>query len=468
MEDSSLSVQLKKNKTRDHKFFVYKDKKYPFDFNLFKENSNYFYKNRKHLKKVKEIKLLNEYEDDNIELSEEIIKTFISSCQNDIFEINKSNAIELQFLSMKYEVDELKSITHEYIENNHESLLMKSFLFKTRHLRTIKGSENINYDTSNEEEIISKHLYEYINDKELGLLPIETFDRILKKHLKNNNNEKKDKKDEKDKEDEMMKILFSYLDKYGGEASILFSNVDFSQQRIEVMTCLLDKYSNIFDFSMINSTLLKTTREMMSEMSKMRTEYSKNINEMKELFKTQRSEIEEVKQEYLNMKEEETKRTEERRIIFEQEVERMKDEMKRQRSEFESELQRMKNNMEEQRKEFEREVEVMKEKMKQQGTEFESELQRMKKKQEEILDTKKIAKYQEILRDTITNDEYQNMKEESKQYIFDEIIQNRNHNQEQEENTNQNKSIEKSIQKSPDCLSNRISCMIERKKVLRR
>lgn len=302
MEDSSLSVQLKKNKTRDHKFFVYKDKKYPFNFNLFKENSNYFYKNRKHLKKVKEIKLLNEYEEDNIELSEEIIKTFISSCQNDIFEINKSNAIELQFLSMKYEVDELKSITHEYIENNHESLLMKSFLFKTRHLINNKENENINYDTSNEEEIISKHLYEYINDKELCLLPIETFDRILKKHLKNNNNEMKDKKDKKDKEDEMMKILFSYLDKYGGEASILFSNVDFSQQRLEVMTRLLDKYSNIFDFSMINSTLLKTTREMMSEMSKMRSEYSKNINEMKELFKTQRSEIEEVKQEYLKMK----------------------------------------------------------------------------------------------------------------------------------------------------------------------
>ena len=418
MEDSSLSVQLKKNTTRDQKFFVYKDKKYPFNFNLFKNNSNYFYKNRKILKKVKEINLLNEYEEDNIEMSAEIIKSFISSCQNEVFEINVSNAIELQFLSMKYEVDDLISITNEYIEKNHKSLLLKSFLFKTRHLRTIKGSENINYDTSNEEEIISKHLYEYINDKEITFLPIETFDRILKKHFKNNNNEVKDKKDEKDKEDEIIKILFSYLDKYGREASILFSNVDFSQQRVEVMNCLLHKYSNIFDFSMINSTLLKTTSEILSEMSKMKAEYSKNIFEMKELFREQQEEIQRVKKEYLNMKEQEEKRNEERERLFEQEIKQMKDEMKKQRTEFESELQRMKN------------------------------------KQNEILNSNKIDKYQEILRDTITNSEYQNLNEESKQYIFDEIIQNQNHNQEQ--NTNQNKSI----QKSPDCLSNQISCMM--------
>ena len=299
MEDSSLSVQLKKNTTRDQKFFVYKDKKYPFNFNLFKDNSNYFYKNRKILKKVEEINLLNEYEEDMIEMSEEIIKSFISSCQNEIFEINLSNAIELQFLSMKYEVNDLISITNEYIEKNHKSLLLKSFLFKTRHLTAIEECENTFYDTSNEEEIISKHLYEYINDKEITLLPIETFDRILKKHFKNNNIE------EKEQEEIIIKILFSYLDKYGREASVLFSNVDFSQQRVEVMNCLLHKYSNIFDFSMINSTLLKTTSEMISEVSKMKEEYSKNIFEMKELFREQQEEIQRVKKEYLNMKKQE-------------------------------------------------------------------------------------------------------------------------------------------------------------------
>ena len=94
----------------------------------------------------------------------------------------------------------------------------------------------------------------------------------------------------------------------------------------------------------------------------------------------------------------------------------------------------------------------MKEEMNKQRNEFESELQQMKNKQNEILDYRKIEKYQELLRDTITNMKYQNLKEESKQYIFNEIIQN----QEQEQNENQSRSIPKST----DCLSNQISCMM--------
>ena len=206
----------------------------------------------------------------------------------------------------------------------------------------------------------------------------------MKKHFKNNSIE------EKEQEEKIIKILFSYLDKYGREASVLFSNVDFSQQRVEVMNCLLHKYSNIFDFSMINSTLLKTTSEMLSEVSKMKAEYSKNIFEMKELFREQQEEIQRVKKEYLNMKKQEEEQNEERRRIFEKEIERMKEEMNKQRNEFESELQQMKN------------------------------------KQNEILDYRKIEKYQELLRNTITNTKYQNLKEESKQYIFNEIIQNFN------------------------------------------
>lgn len=63
------------------KYFVYKNKKYHFDFSLFKKNSNYFYNNRNLLKNVETINLLNEC-DDSIEIPEEAIHAFISSCQN--------------------------------------------------------------------------------------------------------------------------------------------------------------------------------------------------------------------------------------------------------------------------------------------------------------------------------------------------------------------------------------------------
>lgn len=72
---------------RTSKYFVYKDQRYEVDFDKLKKNCRYIYQNRKLYKDEENINLLNE-EDENIELTEEAIKGFISICENKKCEIS--------------------------------------------------------------------------------------------------------------------------------------------------------------------------------------------------------------------------------------------------------------------------------------------------------------------------------------------------------------------------------------------
>ncbi len=52
-----------KPKVRNQKFFVYKNKKYPIDFDLLIKNSNYFFKYRQQYEEVEDIELLSDTKD---------------------------------------------------------------------------------------------------------------------------------------------------------------------------------------------------------------------------------------------------------------------------------------------------------------------------------------------------------------------------------------------------------------------
>lgn len=71
--------------------------------------------------------------------------------------------------------------------------------------------------------------------------------------------------------------MFKCLDKYGKEASILFSNLNFENQRIDIYSKLVNKYSNVFDFNFIDPKfLLNTTNDLLSELNKLKMEITKN------------------------------------------------------------------------------------------------------------------------------------------------------------------------------------------------
>lgn len=122
----------------------------------------------------------------------------------------------------------------------------------------IKDFDQKFYDTTKEEEYISQNLENLIDQKQLLSLPISNLDRIFRK-MKNDVNIEK-----------ITSFLFQCLDKYGRNASVLFSHVDFKKQKINVVKSLINEYKDVFDFNMINSTLFETNSEMMSEFARIK------------------------------------------------------------------------------------------------------------------------------------------------------------------------------------------------------
>lgn len=82
---------------------------------FFKQYSNYFYENQDQYQKLTEIELSEE----KIEITDDDFQNFISSYQNQKFQISDSNVFEMYQLSSKYNVPSLLKITKEYIEKNH-------------------------------------------------------------------------------------------------------------------------------------------------------------------------------------------------------------------------------------------------------------------------------------------------------------------------------------------------------------
>lgn len=146
---------------------------------------------------------------------------------------------------------------------------------------------------------------------------------------------------------EIIKFLFGCLDKYGKEASVLFSFINFENQSIEVVNRLLKNYSDVFDFNMINSTLLKTTSQLTSELNKLKLEFANTLTQMKKLFEDQRKDLENITAIQVNKDKNDDIVREERQKSFDNELNEMKAERERQKSTFDKSLNEMKEKQEE-------------------------------------------------------------------------------------------------------------------------
>ena len=69
---STFSFRVKTQIIRDKKYFVYHNKEYEVNFDLLKNNSNYFYRNRNQYQDEKYIKIINE-EEEYVKLTDESI-----------------------------------------------------------------------------------------------------------------------------------------------------------------------------------------------------------------------------------------------------------------------------------------------------------------------------------------------------------------------------------------------------------
>lgn len=243
-------------------YFIFNNHKYSFEYNLFKENSNYFEQNL-FLKNIKDINIINEYESNSIiTLTEDSINNFISYCQNQIYKITRENVISLNYLSKKYEVQSLIDETNEHISHYLNDILVQFLLqISNRH-------------STNDQKVekqISKNLNKYLADPLLLLIPVPFMYRIIENHHNKNDSD-------------LIQFMFSYLEKQGRKSSVLFSLIDLKNDQIDVLYHLNTEYSDIFDFSFINSSIVENTflieKEKVNETIKLiKSEIEKNQNE---------------------------------------------------------------------------------------------------------------------------------------------------------------------------------------------
>ena len=257
------TFQIKKHTFIKEKYFVYQNKEYLINFDLLKISCYYFYQNQQKFEQEEIINLNDEIKDQVI-LNDESIRTFISCFQNEPFSISKESIISLQYLSHIFKFPELISITDKFVESHWPQLIFYIIQFK---LENQTNTQNTFFDTTKEEQFISTHLRECIKDDNMVLLPVQLIYRCMKSSPIKGQYEGQFLR-------ELIEFLFKCLDHHGKRASLLFNIVDFGDVNLEVFDRLLQNYSEVFDFNMINSTMAKTTKELCSDLAKQKREFS--------------------------------------------------------------------------------------------------------------------------------------------------------------------------------------------------
>lgn len=251
------------------------------------KNSNYFYHQSDDFKNKEDIEIPEE----DIEIEDESLKTFILCCQNESFQLTDSNVFPLYQLSIKYEVPGLLQLAQDYIKQNNQNLCIKSIIFK------IQQKPPLN-DTKAEEESVSYNFFNFIDNDSLISLPMPILYRIMNSEIVQSELKKSDEKRAKTTE-----FLFKCLDLRKREASVLFLNFDIENQRIDLLKRLIDDYSEIFDFSMINPKyLLSTTTQLLSEVTKLKHNYSEKIDELNRIVESQKAVLNEQKSSQTDVK----------------------------------------------------------------------------------------------------------------------------------------------------------------------
>lgn len=252
--------------------FVYEGKKFPFNMKLFKCFSQYFHANKNRFKNITDINIFDD-SDEIFDLTESTINDFINFCQSKIITLNKENAPCLHKLAKKYDVPLLIDSTNEFIQIHQKEVVVDLLVLNLN---------NGHFDTAEYEELISNDLPYYVNDDKLLLLPIPVLNQIITKyHQKNLEQSNNDQICT-----QITSFLFKCLDKYGIEASVLFSQIDLSRSKNNALNRLLYEYSGKFDFHFINSQILKTVYELENKLIE-RAEKMTNVKKIEDMIQKQ-------------------------------------------------------------------------------------------------------------------------------------------------------------------------------------
>lgn len=326
-------IKIKDDIPKTH-FFLYKNKKYPFNFDFFKYTSKYFQTNELEIKNTTLIPLIDDISEQEQNLTDETIQHFINFVHHQAIPINNDNVVHLNYLSKIYQIEELKDATTDYIKEHQREILIDILIFH---------QNERSFPTQSYEGILTEHFIEYIDDDRLLSLKMPIIDRVISNHIRFYlSNESKNK---------IIDFLFKMLDKFGKEASFLFQNVNIGDFKAEYIDRLQREYSDTFDFHFINSELLKSIYESQSqlivkEMEKEKREAEKDkINEQK---------ISDILKSIGEMKKEQNERIEKlenQNQVYRNEIEELKKDIKK-REEENQKLKTIQNQMYEELKQM--------------------------------------------------------------------------------------------------------------------
>lgn len=122
MNQNSFSISITPI-FKTQKYFVFNDKKYQFDFELIKNNSNYFFIYQEQYKQIEFIDLFQEDEREIYkDITDTAIKNFISLIQNQQYTINENDLFHIKYLAEKYEFTNLVNTISDLISKNKKKL----------------------------------------------------------------------------------------------------------------------------------------------------------------------------------------------------------------------------------------------------------------------------------------------------------------------------------------------------------
>lgn len=220
--------------------FIYKTKKYRYNLRLSLVSSDYIWDNIKQLLNQKDFSLIDNEEDTNF--SEESINDFISYLeQPDKDKINTKNVFTFKVLNEKYKVKNLQNQINEYIQNHRLDLIVLVIVDK-------------NDITPDDIKLVVNSLFEFIDNRQLFLLPVNFIDQILQFYRSQK------PEDSIENERKLMNFFIEYLKKQnekGEQASLLFRHINFSKVGQECLSYIMSDCQNMFDFKCIPVEVVK-------------------------------------------------------------------------------------------------------------------------------------------------------------------------------------------------------------------
>lgn len=294
-------------------FFTYRDKAYPINIELFKFYSQFFSSNQLEAKYEKYIPLLGDESENNIELSEESIQFFINFVHRKQILLTDENVIFLNYLARKYEVSLLINVTNEYISSNHNNHALQLLILYRNEPK---------FHPEKYEDIISKNLLDYLNDDRLLSLDISTLHRIVDRYII-----EKEKSNENSENDELMQFLFKCLNKFGRTASVLFTHINFTNEKVKYLNQLLFDPEIEFDFHFVSCSFFKSFYEKQNEILKIEVQNQKKHDE---LMKNVENELNKSRTEQEKQLNEQKHNFEEEKIKLRSEFDQMKSEQTQQ------------------------------------------------------------------------------------------------------------------------------------------